>query len=166
MSNFVDAACHDLAEVIAPLPSINANAMMASDDRSRKAADKKTSIANQYVEASRLQVQMYTAADRYIAYGWVAFRVEPNVDEKRPHIAVDDPMTGYPLMDRFGNCIAYAKTMVSQRRHQLAAMYPEYRTEILGAGKQRVNGTRMMELVRWEDEEQTVLFIPDRSAWL
>jgi hypothetical protein len=163
VSNFVDAACHDLAEVIAPLPSINANAMLASDDRSRKAADKKTSIANQYVEASRLQVQMYTAADRYIAYGWVPFRVEPNVDEKRPHIAVDDPMTGYPLMDRFGNCIAYAKRWYLPG-DQLAAMYPEYRTEILGAGKQRVNGTRMMELVRWEDAEQTVLFIPDRSS--
>jgi len=69
VANFVDMAARDLSEVIAPLPAINCNTSQVADDAARKRADKRTRIANYYVEASRLQTQMYAAADRYITYG-------------------------------------------------------------------------------------------------
>lgn len=163
VANFVDAAAHDLSEVIAPLPAINCNASNAGDDAARKRADKRTRIANYYVESSRLQTQMYPGADRYITYGFLPIRIEVNVKEQRPHIALDDPMSAYPEMDRFGNCVGYAKRW-NMPAGKLAALYPEWASQILGAGKQSVSGNSMVDLVRWEDDKQTVLFVPERSG--
>lgn len=163
VSNFIDAAAHDLSEVIAPLPAINCNTSQVADDAARKRADKRTRIANYYVEASRVQTQMYAGADRYITYGFLPMRVEVNIKEQRPHISLDDPVGAYPDIDRFGNCVAYAKRWELPAA-RLAAMYPEYRKQIIGAGKGSIGGNTMLELVRWEDEHQSVLFIPERSG--
>lgn len=163
VANFVDAAAHDLSEVIAPLPAINCNASNAGDDAARKRADKRTRIANYYVEASRLQTQMYSGADRYITYGFLPIRVELNMKDQRPHITLDDPMFAYPEMDRFGNCVGYAKRWYMPA-DKLAALYPEWRSEILGAGKRSISGNSMLELVRWEDDHSTVMFVPERSG--
>ena len=163
VANFVDMAARDLSEVIAPLPAINCNTSQVADDAARKRADKRTRIANYYVEASRLQTQMYAAADRYITYGFMPIRIEANMDESRPHIGLDDPWGAYPDIDRFGNCTAYAKRW-QLPAGRLAAMYPEYRDRILGAGKNSINGNSLLELVRWEDHEQSILFIPERSG--
>lgn len=163
VANFIDAAAHDLSEVIAPLPAINCNTSQVSDDAARRRADKRTRIANYYVEASRLQTQMYSGADRYITYGFLPIRVEANIEDERPHIVLDDPMGAYPEIDRFGNCVAYAKRWLLPAG-KLAAMYPEFAPAILGAGKQSSSGNTMLELVRWEDKHRTVLFIPERSG--
>lgn len=163
VANFVDSAAHDLSEVIAPLPAINCNASNAGDDAARKRADKRTRIANYYPEASRLQVQMYSAADRYITYGFMPIRVEANFKELRPHIHLDDPMGAYPMMDRYGNCVAYAKRWLL-RADKLAAMFPEWRDSILGEGKRSSSGSSLLELVRWEDDKHTIMFIPERSG--
>lgn len=163
VANFVDAAAHDLSEVIAPLPAINCNASNAGDDAARRRADKRTRIASYYVEASRLQTQMYPGADRYITYGFLPLRIEANMKEQRPHIALDDPMTAYPDIDRLGNCVGYAKRWYLPAS-KLAAMFPEYANNILGAGKNSIGGNSMLDLVRWEDAERTVLFIPERSG--
>jgi hypothetical protein len=147
VANFVDMAARDLSEVIAPLPAINCNTSQVADDAARKRADKRTRIANYYVEASRLQTQMYAAADRYITYGFMPIRIETNMDEQRPHIGLDDPWGAYPDIDRFGNCTAYAKRW-QLPAGRLAAMYPEYRDRILSANKNSISGNSLLELMR------------------
>ena len=164
VANFIDSAAHDLAEVAAPLPAVSCNASNAVEDASRKRAEKRTRIANYYVEASRLQTQMYTGADRYFTYGFLPFRVEPQMKEMRPHITLDDPMGAYPDMDRWGNVVAYAKKW-SLPVETLARMFPEHASEIRGrTGGGQVSSSGMMELVRWEDEDCTTMFISERPG--
>lgn len=156
VANFVDIAARDLAEVIAPLPAVNCNPSDVVDDNSRTRANKRTKIANYYMEASRLATTMYTGADSYLTYGFLPFRIEANLDEGRPHIHVESPVGGYPEYDRWGNVIAYGKRWIMPAG-TLAAQYPEFYRQILGdAGDAR---DRMVELVRWSDEESTSMFV-------
>lgn len=160
-ANFIDTVARDLAEVIAPLPSINCSSTSEVDDRARRKADKRTQIANHYVEASRLQTAMFGGADDYLTYGFLPFRVEPNLAEHRPHIHVESPLGGYPQVDRWGRVVAYANRYL-RTAGQLAAEFPEHAERLVGNGDR----DRMVELVRWADDESTMLFITEGSPML
>lgn len=153
-ANFIDTVARDLAEVIAPLPSINCSSTSEVDDRARRKADKRTQVANYYVEASRLQTAMFGGADDYLTYGFLPLRVEANLGEKRPHIHVESPIGGYAEMDRWGQVTGYANRYI-RTASQLAAEFPEYRRELVGNGDK----DRSVELVRWADAESTTLFV-------
>ena len=58
IANFVDVAARDMAEVLAPLPSVNCSTAKTTSESAKKAADLRTMIANHYLEASRFQTQM------------------------------------------------------------------------------------------------------------
>ena len=106
VSNFIDIAARDVAEVIAPLPAFNCDTTDAVSDRARKRADKRTMIASGYRDSCNLQTQMYTGADRYITFGMVAFIVEPDYENNRPMIRIDNPIGSYPEWDRFNKMIS------------------------------------------------------------
>lgn len=160
-ANFIDTVARDLAEVIAPLPSINCSATSEVDDRARRKADKRTQIANYYVEASRLQTAMFGGADDYLTYGFLPLRVEANLTEKRPHIHVESPIGGYPEIDRWGTVTGYANRYV-RTAGQLAVEFPEYAKELTGSG----DSDRLLELVRWVDDEATILFVNSEAPLL
>lgn len=164
IANFIDAAAHDLSEVIAPLPAVNCNASNYVNDADRKRAEKRTRVAAYYMEASRLQQQMYSGADRYLSYGFLPIMIEPNLKEQRPHLQVDNPMGAYPSFDRYGNVVAYAKRFL-EPASVLAARFPEYANQIT-ASNTTYNASGLVELVKWYDAEQTCLFMPDRGGLL
>ena len=63
VANMIDVSARDLAEVLAPLPSFNcANGNMARD-KQREDAEKRSKIANAYISTSKVQIQMFEAAD-------------------------------------------------------------------------------------------------------
>lgn len=159
VANFIDIAARDLAEVIAPLPSINCSATTEVDDRARRRADKRTQIANYYLEASRLASAMFTGADWYLTYGFLPFRVEANLEQNRPHIHVESPVGGYPEFDRWGNVVAYAKRWLIPAT-KLAAQYPEFARQIVG----NYDRDRMVEVVRWSDADATTMFMNDPAG--
>lgn len=161
VANFVDIAARDLAEVIAPLPAVNCNPSDVVDDTSRTRANKRTKIANYYMEASRLSTAMFTGADSYLTYGFLPFRIEANLEENRPHIHVESPVGGYPEYDRWGNVVAYGKRWMMPAG-TLAAQYPEYTRAILGDGGD--SRDRMVELVRWSDADGTTMFLNSGSG--
>jgi hypothetical protein len=109
VANFIDVAARDLAEVLAPLPSINCSTTNVTSDRARAFADKRSMIANNYVYHSRLQTQMYPGSDQYFTYGFLPIHVEPDWDADLPRIRVEDPTGVYYERDRFGRLVAYAK---------------------------------------------------------
>lgn len=162
VANFVDVAARDLSEVLAPLPSFNCNTTNVSDSRARVRADKRGMIANNYVYNSRLQSQMYWGADWYFSYGFLPIHVEPDFDDKLPRIRVEDPLGSYPEFDRFGRCIAYAKRY-KKTIGELANEFPEYAGAILGQFGYDQNLNLEIELVKYQDKEVTVLFLPDRN---
>ena len=161
IANFIDTVARDLAEVLAPLPAVNCNGTNVIDDKARSKADKRTTIANYYLYASRCELQMLAAADQFLTYGFLPFRVEAMVKEERPHIHLDDPMGGYPEFDRWGNTVAYAKVW-KKTGQELAALFPESRGVILGNGIGD-QSQALIEVVKWYDADSTVLFLPSRG---
>ena len=109
VANFIDVAARDVAEVIAPLPAFNCDSTDSVSDRARKKADKRTMIAAGYRDTCRLQTLMYTGADRYVTFGMLPFIVEPDWENKRPMIRIDNPIAAYPEYDRFGRLLSYSK---------------------------------------------------------
>ena len=161
VSNFIDIAARDVAEVIAPLPAFNCDTTDSISDRARKRADKRTMIAAGYRDTCNLQTQMYTAADRYLTYGMIAFIIEPDYENNRPMIRIDNPIGSYPEHDRFGKLLSYTRRYNKTVR-ELVNEFPELEPEIRGPYEQR-NSERQLEIFRYQDKDELILFIPDRK---
>ena len=161
VSNFIDIAARDVAEVIAPLPAFNCDTTDAISDRARKRADKRTQIAAGYRDSCNLQTQMYTGADRYLTYGMLAFVIEPDFENNRPMIRLDNPIGSYPEWDRFGKLLSYTRRYNKTVR-ELINDFPEMESVLRGPYEQR-NSERMLEVFRYQDKEDLVLFIPERK---
>ena len=165
VANFIDIVARDLAEVMAPLPAVNCSAANQISDRERKFADKRTRIASNYFIHSDLQVQMYNGADMYITYGFLPFIIEMDEEAKLPRIRLENPVGAYPEFDRYGRCVAFAKRY-SMTLGELVAMFPEQEYALLGkmGYKQDLNG--MIEMIRYYDKDQSVLYLPSRNNML
>jgi hypothetical protein len=162
VANFIDIVARDLSEVMAPLPAVNCSAANAVNDRARNFADKRTRIASNYFQNSDLSVQMYQGADWYITYGFVPFVIELDDEAKLPRIRLENPIGSYPEFDRYGRCIAFAKRY-SLTLGELVSQFPEYDNILLGplGYKQDLNG--MIEMIRYYDKDQSVVYIPARD---
>ena len=165
VANFIDIVARDLSEVIAPLPAINCSAVNQASDRARQFADKRTRIAANYFRHSDLQVNMYNGADMYLTYGFLPFIIELDEEAKLPRIRLENPIGAYPEFDRYGRCTAFVKRY-SMTLGELVAQFPDYERQILGpAGyKQDLNG--MIEMIRYYDKDQSVLYLPSRNNFL
>ena len=164
VANFIDIAARDVAEVIAPLPAFNCNATNAVSDRARQRADKRTMIVAGYRDQSRLQTNMFTGADRYITYGMVPFVVEIDYEKKTPIIRVDDPYSSYPEFDRFGRLQSYTKRYL-KTIEDLCMEFPEHESVIRGRYRQGGQNAQL-DLIRYHDKDQTVLFLPERKDFV
>jgi hypothetical protein len=163
VANFVDIAARDIAELLAPLPSFNCSVYNSTNDKARAFADKRTLIANNYVQHSRLQTQMYTGADWYVSYGFLPFVVDPDSESGLPRIRIDNPLGAYPEFDRFGRLISYTKRYM-KTVGELIAEFPEYEGAILGPyGRTEGSYSAQLELIRYEDADQIMLYIPARN---
>jgi len=163
IANFVDIAARDIAELLAPLPSFNCTTTNVTSEKAKKLANKKSMIVNNYVNFSKLETQMYTAADWYITYGFLPVFVEPDFDAGLPIIRVENPMGSYPEFNRFGKLISFTKKYIKTVR-ELCADFPELESAIAGANARDAQSyDSTLELMRYEDNDQIVLFLPQRS---
>lgn len=169
-ANFIDVAARDLAELIAPLPTLGCSAGNATSRTAKDFATKKTNIGLYYWHCSQLDKQMFGACDRYVTYGALPIIIEPDWDEKTPRIYADDPTGAYWLLDRYGNVRVYAK-VYRMRAEELAAMFPEAASRItpppagiimLGQGANDKSKNEMLEVVRYMDAKAHVMFVPSR----
>ena len=164
VANFIDIAARDVAEVIAPLPSVNCSATNSVSDRARQKADKRTMIASGYRDQSRLQTQMFTGADRYLTFGLMPILVEIDYERKTPIIHIDDPLGSYPDFDRFGRLISYTKRYMKTVA-DLVREFPEHESVIRGrAGT--TNDLSRMDMYRYHDKDATILFLPERNNFV
>ena len=165
VANFIDIVAKDLSEVMAPLPSVNCSAANQANDRARRFADTRTRIATNYFAHSDLQVQMYTGADVYITFGFVPFIIELDEEAGLPRIRIENPVGAYPEFDRYGRCIAFAKRYY-MAVGEVASQFPEYANILLGKEMYKSDMTAQIEIVRYYDSEQSVLYVPERNNLL
>ena len=161
VANFIDVAARDVAEVIAPLPAFNCDTTDSISDRARKRADKRTMIAAGYRDSCNLQTLMYSGADRYLTFGMLAFIIEPDYENNRPMIRIDNPINSYPEFDRFGRLLSYTKRYQKPVR-ELCNEFPEFESQILTKYENR-NSERILEVYRYQDKNELVLFVPERA---
>jgi hypothetical protein len=162
VANFIDVVARDLSEVMAPLPAINCSAANSVNDRARNFADKRTRIASNYFQHSDLAVQMYSGADWFITYGFIPFLIELDEESKLPRIRIENPVGAYPDFDRYGRCVAYAKKYV-MTLGDLCSQFPEYEVQLLGRQGYKQNLNVPIELVRYYDKDQSVIYVPAKE---
>lgn len=162
VANFIDVVAQDTAEMVGVMPTISAAGDSILDESTRSRADKLTKIANYYPYSSRIGSRLTQGADRFASYGFLPFRVEPNYDEQRPHIHIDDPRHSYFEFDRWGNPVSYVRRWY-KKASDLAALFPEYQHLIVPWG-QASKSEALVEVVKWWDKDRCVLFIPERQG--
>jgi len=162
VANFIDIVARDLSEVMAPLPAVNCSAANAVNDRARNFADKRTRIASNYFSHSDLSVQMYQGADWYLSYGFLPFVIELDEEAKLPRIRIENPLGAYPEFDRYGRCVAFAKRY-SMTLGELVSQFPDYESQLLGRRGYDQDLTAQVEMIRYYDKDQSVIYVPTRS---
>lgn len=163
VANMVDVAARDLSEVLAPLPSFNCSSSKMTNDTARAFAEKRTRIVNGYLDNSGLQIQMYTAADRYFTYGFVPSIIEIDDENKMPRIRFLDSIGAYPIFDRWGMITAGFFSFFKSR-DELIVMYPHTRgiLETPGGG----GGNDLIEIVRYHDKHVDMIFMPHKEGMI
>lgn len=156
VANLIDTTARDIAEVMAPLPSFNC-ASNSMTDADQKRQDLREAIANGYVQASRLQDQMFEGTDRYGSFGFMAYIVEPDFAEQAPVIRIGECATSHYTMDYRGRVKEYFEVYRAPV-DQLCADYPDAEA-VLRARYTGANDT--CEVVRYYDDEKTALILLD-----
>ena len=162
VANFIDIVARDLAEVMAPLPAVNCSAVNQVSDRARQFADKRTRIAANYFRHSDLQVNMYNGADMYITYGFLPFIVELDEEAGLPRIRLENPIGAYPEFDRYGRCNAFVKRYTFTLG-ELVSQFPEFESQLLGSEGYTQNLNSQIEMIRYYDKDQSIIYIPARK---
>jgi hypothetical protein len=164
-ANVIDTAARQLAENLAPLPSINCASGVMSSERAKKFVAKRTKIAYSYVIDSNLKARMPEGCDWYLMYGSTAFVVEPDFKEGRPRIRLESGMKAYPEFDLAGKVRSYTRVWRESAR-RIAAKFPDYADVILGRDQpfgRQVTGDTELELVKFCDAQSYVLYMPERK---
>ena len=162
-ANMIDVAARDIAEMIAPLPSVNCTSPSMITDRAQAKADVRTKIVQGYISTSDLQTQMLTGADWYITTGFLPAKVEIDHSVKSPVIRVLDPVGAYPEIDRFGRCHAlWQRTMIDPA--DLCELYPEH----AGAVEKhfQIRQASLLELVTYHDKDRDLIVVPEIEGGL
>lgn len=169
VANLIDVNARQLAENLAPLPSINCAPGDGREhsDRAKRRTALRTKVAYSYIIDSNLKTRMPQGCDWYISYGSMPIVVEPDFKRGAPRLRIDNPMKSYPQFDLAGNVVSYTKVWREEAR-ALAAKFPDHRGAILGEragdpyGRATAEGT-LLELVKYCDGESYVLYMPERD---
>ena len=163
VANLIDTSARDLAEVMGTMPSVNCSTGILTTDKAKKFSSKKTKIANYYIQSSRLNAgKQVELADYYTTYGMAIYVIEPDFEEKRPHIRVENPMGVYPDTDMFGRLKSYTKVWREEAIH-LVSKFPELlrMLQTNAVGQTDLGwAEREIEVAKYVDAERIVLYMP------
>jgi hypothetical protein len=163
VANLIDTSARDLAEVMGTMPSVNCSTGILTTDKAKRFSSKKTKIANYYIQSSKLNAgKQVELADYYTTYGLAIYVVEPDFEQKRPHIRVENPMGVYPDTDMFGRLKSYSKVWREEAIH-LVSKFPGLARMLQTnqVGQTDLGwAEREIEIVKYVDDERIVLYMP------
>jgi hypothetical protein len=166
VANLIDTSARDLAEVMGTMPSVNCSTGILTTDKAKRFSSKKTKIANYYIQSSRLNAgKQVELADYYTTYGLAVYVVEPDFEDKRPHIRVENPMGIYPDTDMFGRLRSYTKVWREEAIH-LVSKFPGLARMLQTnqVGQTDLGwAEREIELVKYVDADRMVLYMPNHG---
>jgi hypothetical protein len=169
VANLIDTTARDIAETMGVMPSINCSSGVITSQAAKKFSAKRTKIAHYWVQRSQLpsgkQVEW---CDAYQSYGMGIYCVEPDFENQMPVIRVENPIGVYPEWDMFGRLKSYTKVWYEEAIH-LVAKYPSLRKVLQGNntnGADMTWSSREIEVAKYIDSDQCVLFLPAHSDWI
>lgn len=162
IANFIDVAAKSTAESIAPLPSVTCSNPNMATDAARKAADKRTKIAQHYVQHSALGDQQTIAGDHIDSYGSTAYSVHPDFEAKTACIYVESAIGAYYLLDRKGKTVWYARCF-RRNTDELMYEFPDYEAVFVDYLS---NGITSVEVIQYFGADEDMLLVSDGSIVL
>lgn len=161
IANLIDTTARDVAEVMAPLPSFNCQALSLSNESDNKRADKREAIANSYVQGSNLQSQMYAGCDRFGTFGFMAYMVDPDFTDQAPVIRVADNHSAYYVRDYRGRVAQYMEPYQINTQ-ELVAQFPDL--DLAEVFRNKFGGEwycKDVEVCQWRDRTHRALVLLD-----
>lgn len=153
IANLIDTTARDIAETMAPLPSVDCEPVTLAKDAEMKRSSLRGAIANAYIQGSRLQDQMYGGADRYGSYGFMVYTAEPDFKAQMPVIRVDDVANAYYTAD-FRGIVREYFTVKKVYAEDLCHQFPDQRDYLMSSLSQKYGeykGDMKVEVVRYYD---------------
>ncbi|UQA91644.1 hypothetical protein [Streptomyces halobius] len=168
VANLIDASARQLAENLAPLPSINcaSGEGRESSERAKKRIARRTKIAYSYIINSALKARMPQGCDWYLTYGSMPIVVEPDFEAGAPRLRFDNPMKTYPQFDLAGRVVSYTKVW-REAAWKLADKFPEHAAAIMGRPEspwdKQTSPDAELEVIKYCDKDSYVLYMPERK---
>lgn len=164
VANLIDTTARDLAEVMAPLPVVDCQSASMSKEADVKRQDKRSAIANSYVQASRLQDQMFGGADRFGSFGFMAYIAEPDFKRQTPVIRIDDNATAHYTLDYLGRTKEYV-SVGTMSIDAVCLQFPDHADAVKARYGSWQSGNTL-EVVRYYDETHERLVLTDPAIVL
>ena len=158
VANKIDVMARDVSASLAPLPSVSCAAAGGSSDTTKKFAEKRTKIANHYIESSNLVAGQTDAADSYNYYGMLVYFVEPDLTNTRPAIRVRHGGNVYPIWDSNYDTVAAAEEWTTTKL-TLLEQYPHLKGTFESKGGSGSDNN--IRVIRYSDRKETVIYLPD-----
>lgn len=161
VANLIDTTARDVAAVLAPLPSVTCSSPTMNSERAKDFAQKRTRIARYYLESSDVEWQNLTGADQYNSYGMIVTSVNPDFRHKRPHIIHESAIGAYPVWDRHGDTVEFAR-VYERDWFAIVADYPH----VAGMERQFPGAVGMdnkVEVVKYCDSRRILTYVPEMS---
>lgn len=165
VANTIDTSARQLAENLAPLPSINCATGVTTSDRAKKFVAKKTKIAYSYVIDSALKPKMPQGCDWYVTYGSLPIVVEADFRAGKPKMRFDNPKDAYAVRDHWGNVVVYFR-VYREKALSLATKFPQVASQIYGrnwANSKGCSDDALLEVVKYMDADTQLLYMPERD---
>lgn len=162
VANMISAIASHAQAALSPLPTITCTSPSMTSDAQRKAAEKRTRIANHYYKNSDVASQRQTAADQFYTYGLMVASVEPDWDAKTPVVVYEEAIGTYPEWDRFGRTKAVTREFL-RYVWELKVEYPELEP-VFDKANIGVYGTgtdAVVRVIKHENAKRIVMFLPD-----
>lgn len=165
-ANFIANAAEDFANSVSTLPTLSCSVGSMRTDSDKRRAGKKNKGGHNYWSESNLPRKMVGAADEYDTYGAQPFYVECDFTRQTPLIYPEGPIGAYWIKDRLGRVTHYAKCWM-ESVGELVSKFPAAASQIRRVeeqfGVRQANDRDLLEVVRYCDDVEIVLFVPDRK---
>jgi hypothetical protein len=164
VSNIINVAAQYSSEQIGVMPTVSCTTGVMVSDRQKKYAQRRTLIAHNYLENSRVKVNLVEASDWLNTYGFLPIVLEPHFGdayaEAGPRLRFENPLGCYYELDIYGNSRYFFKVYDSDV-DSLCAKFPHL-ASALRAGTHAESNTKL-ELVNYMDDDDIVWFVPSRD---
>lgn len=164
IANRIDTMARDMAATLSALPTFSCLPSSTLNDKAKKFADKRTKIAQHYIESSFLQAQMPDACDSYHAYGMFVGEVRPDFECMGPKIKLLDGAYAYPVWDEnFNTTEILLVSFMSEMA--LSSYYPDAASRMRDQYPGAIQQDRV-RVYRYADKTETVVFLPDAANYI